>query len=116
MQEIGKFNKTINFIPDNMERYMTFMISDLVFIDSIQFMSSSLSNCANNLSKESFHHAKNGFNSDALEFIIKQESIPMITWMVLTDSKRRNYQRKMNSILNQLMKILVSDYEHAWTV
>ena len=45
---------------------MAFMISDLVFIDSFKFMSSSLSNLANNLSKESFHHAKNDFNSDAL--------------------------------------------------
>ena len=43
MQEIGKV------IPNNMERYMAFMTSDLVFIDS--FMSSSLSNLANNLSK-----------------------------------------------------------------
>ena len=32
MQEIGQFNKTINVIPNNMERYMSFMISDLVFI------------------------------------------------------------------------------------
>ena len=47
MQEIGKFNKTINVIPNNMERYMAFMISDLVFIASFQFMSSSLSNLAN---------------------------------------------------------------------
>ena len=77
---------------------MAFMISDLVFIDSFKFMSSSLSNLANNLSKESFHHAKNDFNSDALNK--KKESIPMITWMVLTDSKRRSYHRKMNSVLN----------------
>ena len=46
------------------------MISDLLFIDSFQFMSSSLSNLANNLSKESFHHAKNDFDSDALKLII----------------------------------------------
>ena len=32
MQEIGKFKKTMNVIPKNMERYMAFMISDLVFI------------------------------------------------------------------------------------
>ena len=87
---------------------MAFMINDLVFIDSFQFMSSSLSNLANNLSIESFHHAKNSFNSDALELIIKKESIPMITWMVLAHAKRKSYRRKMNSILNKLMKILVT--------
>ena len=32
MQEIGKFNKNINAIPNNMEKYMAFMTSDLVFI------------------------------------------------------------------------------------
>ena len=54
------------------------MISDLVFIDSFQYMSCSLSELADNLSKESFHHAKNEFNSDVLDLII-----PMITWIVL---------------------------------
>ena len=46
---------------------MTFMISDLVFIDSFQFMGSSLSNIAYNVPKESFHHAKNYFNSEFLD-------------------------------------------------
>ena len=46
MQEIGKFNKNINAIPNNMKKYMAFMTSDLVFIDSFKFKSSSLSNLA----------------------------------------------------------------------
>ena len=107
MQEIGKFNKTINVIPNNIEGYVAFMISDLVFIDSFQFINSSLSDLGNNLSKESFHHAKNVFNSGALELIIKKESIPMITWMVLDDSTR-SYRRKMNPILNSLMTKLAT--------
>ena len=90
MQKIGKYNKTINAIPNNMDRYMAFMISNLVFIDSFQFMSSSLASLANNLPKERFHHAKNDFNSDALELIIKKESIPMIIWIVLKDLKKPN--------------------------
>ena len=33
MQEIGKFNKNINVIPNNMEKYMAFMIDrNLIFI------------------------------------------------------------------------------------
>ena len=48
------------------------MISDLVFIDSFQFMNISLSDLANNLSKESFHHTKNDFNSNVLELMIKK--------------------------------------------
>ena len=55
MQEIGKFNKDINAIPNNMEKYMAFMIDrNLIFIDSIQFMNQSLSDLANNLPKDVF--------------------------------------------------------------
>ena len=42
MQEIGKFKKKINLIPNNMEKYLAFMIGDLVFIDSYQYMDFSL--------------------------------------------------------------------------
>ena len=54
MQEIGKFKKDINVIPINMEKYMAFMIANLIFIDSFQFMNQSLSNLANNLPKDGF--------------------------------------------------------------
>ena len=47
MQEIGTIGKEyelyINCIPNNMEKYMAFMLGKyLVFLDSFQFMSSSL--------------------------------------------------------------------------
>ena len=44
MQETEKFKITINVIPNNMEKYMAFMIyRNLIFIDSFQFMNRSLS-------------------------------------------------------------------------
>ena len=58
MQEIGKFNKDINVIPYNMEKYMTFMIGSLIFTDSFQFMNQSLSNLANNLPKDGFYNTE----------------------------------------------------------
>ena len=43
MQELGKFNLKINVIPNGLEKYMSFTISNkLDFIDSFQFPSSSL--------------------------------------------------------------------------
>ena len=40
----------INVIPNNMEKYITFMLGKhLVFIDSFQFMSSSLNKLVSNL-------------------------------------------------------------------
>ena len=39
MQGAGKFkNKTINCIPNNMEKYISFSIGHLDFLDSLQFM------------------------------------------------------------------------------
>ena len=50
MQEIGKFIKDIDVNPNNMAKYMAFMIGrNLIFIDSFQFMNQSLSDLANNL-------------------------------------------------------------------
>ena len=66
MQEIGEIVKkhtytnkkgekcqmNINAIPNNMEKYMAFMLGNhLVFLDSFQFMSSSLDKLVNNITK-----------------------------------------------------------------
>ena len=68
MQEIGKFKRDLNVIPNNMEKYLMFSVGteklcydfkekkdvkklkhDLLFIDSFQFMSSSLEKLVENL-------------------------------------------------------------------
>ncbi|CAB4036468.1 Gastrula zinc finger [Paramuricea clavata] len=55
MQEIGKFRMNVNLIPNNMEKYISFSLGkNLVFIDSIQFMASSLESLVDNLSPEDF--------------------------------------------------------------
>ena len=47
----------INAIPNNMEKYMAFMLGKhLTFIDSFQFMSSSLDKLVSNLPKEAFKY------------------------------------------------------------
>ena len=43
MQEIGKFDVKIDDIPNGLEKYIAFTINrNLVFINSMQFMNSSL--------------------------------------------------------------------------
>ena len=57
MHELGKFNFKINVIPNGLEKYMTFNINnDLAFIDSFQFLSSSLDNLVKNLGKDDFKY------------------------------------------------------------
>ena len=77
MQEIGKFNKDINVIPNNMEKYMAFMINrNLIFIDSFQFMNRSLSDLADDLPKDSFYHTKKEFGTENLELITRKDVYP----------------------------------------
>ena len=72
MQEIGKFNKDINVILNNMEKYMAFMIGrNLIFIDFFQFMNQKLSNLANG-----YYHTKNKFGPNNLKLIKKKGVYP----------------------------------------
>ena len=53
IQELGKFNHEINFIKNKLEKYMTFTINNKFnFIDSFQFLSSSLDSLVKNLNKD----------------------------------------------------------------
>ena len=57
MQELGKFNLKISVIPNGLEKYMSFTISNkLRFIDSFQFLSSSLDSLVTNLNKDDFKY------------------------------------------------------------
>ena len=91
MQEIGEIvNKNtyknkkgkeqqmnINAIPNNMEKYMAFMLGNhLTFLDSFQFMSSSLENLVKNLPDEAFKFTSKAFKNER-----KKESILMIIWI-----------------------------------
>ena len=62
MQEIGQIKMNINFIPNNMEKYMAFMLGKkLVFIGSFQFMSSSLDKLVQNLPENKFKYTSEKF-------------------------------------------------------
>ena len=62
----------INVIPNNMDKFVAFMIDrNLLFIDSFQFMSESLSYLVNNLPKDGFYHTKNEFGANNLKLITR---------------------------------------------
>ena len=53
MQGLGKLKGVpITCIPNNSEKYISFTVGDLVFIDSLQFMNASLEKLVSNLAKE----------------------------------------------------------------
>ena len=90
MQEIGEIVKknsyknkkgkeqqmTINAIPNNMEKYMAFMLGNhLTFLDSFQFMSSSLENLVNNLPDEAFKYTSKAFKNEKFKLMKKKRSL-----------------------------------------
>ena len=57
MQELAKFNLKINVILNQFEKYLNFSFnSKLNFIDSFQFLSSSLDSVVKNLNKYDFKY------------------------------------------------------------
>lgn len=57
MQGIGLFKvRKINCIPNNMEKYVSFSLGSLKFVDSFQCLHSSLSNLVDDLMKEDLQH------------------------------------------------------------
>ena len=61
--ELQQFD--INVIPNNMEKYMAFMLGKhLVFLDSLQFMSSCLDKQVSNLPKEGFKYTSEIFKNE----------------------------------------------------
>ena len=91
MQEIGSIVKnhtyinkkgeekqmTINAIPNNMEKYMAFMLGNhLTFIDSFQFMSSSLDKLVSNLPKESLKYTSHQYKGKKLDLMARKGVYP----------------------------------------
>ena len=91
MQQIGKIAKNhaykdkkgeeqnlkINAIPNNMEKYMAVMLGKhLVFLDSFQFMSSSLDKLVSTLPKELFKYTSEEFTGDKLSLMLQKGVYP----------------------------------------
>ena len=65
--ELDKFDVKINVIPNGLEKYMGFFLNkNLVFIDSMQFMNSSLDELVKNQSDKDFEYLIEEFGSENL--------------------------------------------------
>ena len=128
MQEIGEIVKnnkymnkkgeecqmSINAIPNNMEKYMAFMLGNhLTFIDSFQFMSSSLERLVSNLPLESLKYTSKKFKGEKLNIMSKKGVYPY-DYMDSFDkfNEKLPSKEEFYSVLND-QHILDEDYEHA---
>ena len=75
MQGLSKFNLKINIIPNGLENYTSFRINNkLSFIDSFQFLTSSLDNLVKNLNKDDFKYLIQKFYNNVLD-LVKQKGL-----------------------------------------
>ncbi|CAG2215764.1 unnamed protein product [Mytilus edulis] len=80
MQAIGKVEgKKLNCIANNMEKYISFSLGCMDFIDSLQFMSSSLQKLVENLAKEGsskFRHMTSQFEEEQIHLLLRKQVYP----------------------------------------
>ena len=77
MQELDKFNRKINVIPNGLEKYMSFSINNKsYFTDSFQFLSSSLDSVVKNLNKDDFKCLSQEFHNNVLELVKQKRFYP----------------------------------------
>ena len=75
--ELNKFDVKIDVIPNRLEKYMAFFLNkNLVFIDSMQFMNSSLEKLVKNLSDNYFKYLTEEFESKNLELFKQKSAYP----------------------------------------
>ena len=75
--KLNKFDVKINVMPNGLEKYMTFFFGkNLVFIDSMKFINSSLDKLVKNLSDEGFKYLLEEIGSKNLELLKNKSAYP----------------------------------------
>ena len=132
MQEIGAIVKkhtyknnrgvdmemSINAIPNNMEKYMAFMVGNhLNFIDSFQFMSSSLDKLVSNLPNDDLKYTSQAFKGRRLDLMTRKGVYPYdyMDSFEKFNQKELPTKDQFYSIIND-QHITDEDYQHAQAV
>ena len=132
MQQIGEIAKKhvyknkkgeecqmdINCIPNNMEKYMAFMLGKhLLFLDSFQFMSSSLDNLTKNLPDDAFIFTQQEFTGEQYNLMKQKGTYPydyMDSFQKFNDTQLPIKKDFFSILYNQ--HITHEQYNHAQTV
>ena len=110
-----KQDLNINAIPNNMEKYMTFMLGNhLTFIDNFQFMSSSLDKLVSNLPKDDLIYTSKASKDKRLHLMSQKSVYPydfMDSFEKFNQSELPN-KDQFYCILND-QHITDDEYDHA---
>ena len=100
-KELDKFNCKISVIPNGLQKYMSFTLyKNIIFIDSMLFMNSSLAKLVKNLSDKDFKYLSELFNDEKLELVNKKGFILMSILTILKNLRRVNYLILTSSLVH----------------
>ena len=107
-------NNNISVIANNFEKYITFKIDNLQFIDSFQFMSSSLDRLVSNLPKDKFIYTDLEFK-DLEHFqleLLKNKGVYPYKYMDSFSKFEETELPNKKEFFNELNNTAISDYEY----
>ena len=117
MQKLGKFYLKIYVIPNGLEKYMSFSINNkLSFIDSFQFLSSSLDSLVKNLNKDDLKYLSQEFDNNVLDLAKQKRFYPYEYMHNLENFKQKLPSKEKFYSLLTGKKISNKEYEHVLKV
>ena len=115
MQSLSKMDGKISCIPNNTEKYISFSLDQLTFIDSIQFLSASLDKLVSGNKK--FDITSEYSNSEYIDILTRKGVYPyeyMDSWDRFDENSLPSKDKFYSSLSES--GITDSDYEHAKNV
>ncbi|XP_071138792.1 uncharacterized protein [Mytilus edulis] len=122
IEAAGKFkDKRIKCIPNNMEKYISFSVGNLRFLDSYQFMSESLERLVENLAIDGlthFHHFRKAFPSEEVAKLLLRKNVYCYDYVTIHDKFQETSLPPKEAFYNRLKREDISeqDYRHALKV
>ena len=115
IKKLGK-NTNINVIAQNFEKYISFTIDSLKFLDSFQFMSQSLDSLSNNLTKDSFIYTDLEFKDlEPYQLkLLKKKGVYPYSYMDSFSKFEETELPSIDKFFNDLNNTAISesDYQH----
>lgn len=116
MQEISQVSGNLTCVPNNMEKYITFSCGNLKFIDSFQFMASSLDRLVKACPQEAFSITKK-YGTEKHQLLMKKGIYPyeyMDNWDRFNEKELPPIGKFYSSLKNE--GISEEEYDHAQTI
>ena len=105
MQAISKVEGRVHCIPNNTEKYISFSLGQLRFIDNVQFLLASLDRLVAANPPEAFRiTAQHEPDRQRLELLLRKGVYPYDTWTTGTALPNPNFPRRRPSTANSLMR------------